>query len=163
MKSVLAQPSVAEERQELLRARAGVWKRDGLITDAQRRGIHEACPPRWKHSGLILGALFFVLTLIGVVALFWFCDLVGVPKGFTTMVLAIAAAELLIYGLHFFGTGIESALWIGGLFAFIFGLPSEGKPEALLVFALARRSRARESVTPSSARWRPSSWSPTPP
>ncbi len=137
MKSFLAQPSVAEEREELLRSRARGWKRDRSITSEQLQAIDEACASPWKHSGMIIGALFFVLTLIGIAALFWLCDLMDVPKGFTTMVISIAAAELLIYALHFWSTGIESALWIGGLFAFIFGLPSEGKPEALLVFALA--------------------------
>ncbi len=137
MRTFFAQPSVAEERERMLRSRAREWMRDGAITDEQRRSIDEACPSPWKHSGMIVGALFFVLTLIGIVALFWLCELMDVPKGFTTMVISIAAAELLIYALHFWSTGIESALWIGGLFAFIFGLPSEGKPEALLVFALA--------------------------
>ena len=46
-------------------------------------------------------------------------------------------AEWLIRQRRFFGTGIESALWIGALFAIIFSLPSSGKPEALLVFAAA--------------------------
>jgi hypothetical protein len=44
---------------------------------------------------------------------------------------------VLIQQRRMFGTGIESALWIGGLFAFLFGLPSEGKVEALLAFAAA--------------------------
>jgi hypothetical protein len=51
--------------------------------------------------------------------------------------LAIGAAEWLIAEHRFFRTGVESSLWLCGTFAFILGLPSQGKVEAILVFAAA--------------------------
>src|SRR5437588_7523520 len=70
-------------------------------------------------------------TLVGVGALFL------LSKGWITAVIALATAEWLIRRGGFRETGVEAALWLGGLFAFIAGLPSQHKPEALLVFALA--------------------------
>jgi hypothetical protein len=82
-------------------------------------------------------AFFFVATLLAVAALFFLCDTLRMPKGWITAALSLAAAEWLIRRGRFTHTGIEAALWLGGLFAFIAGLPSQGKPEAILVFAAA--------------------------
>ena len=100
--------------------------------DALRRGSSG-----WRRSGPVLTVVFFILTLLGIAAFYLLVAMTGLPKGVTTAVVAIALAEWLIQRRRFFGTGIESALWIGGLFAIIFALPSSGKPEALLVFAAA--------------------------
>jgi len=88
----------------------------------------------WRTYGVLAQLVFFALTCAGVFALYWF--LPG-AKGLITAVIAIALAEYLIRARHWFFTGIESGLWIGGLFAVIFDLPGEGKPEALLLFAAA--------------------------
>jgi hypothetical protein len=85
----------------------------------------------WRRHGIILSLIFFGLTAL---ALFAFNSLAG---GISTAAVAIALAEWLIRRKRFFGTGIESALWIGALVALITELPSSGKPEALLVFAAA--------------------------
>jgi hypothetical protein len=69
--------------------------------------------------------------------MFGFIRLLLLPKGWLTMAAAIGTAEWLIRKHRFFRTGIESGLWICGTFAFIFGLPSSGKVEAILVFAAA--------------------------
>jgi hypothetical protein len=90
-----------------------------------------------KRSSPLAYAFFFVVTLIGVGALFFFCRELHLPKGWITAVLALATAEWLIRRHGFESTGVESALWLGGLFAFIAGLPSTGKPESILVFAAA--------------------------
>ncbi|MEO8036585.1 MAG: hypothetical protein ABI837_19260 [Acidobacteriota bacterium] len=91
----------------------------------------------WHSSSPILAAVFFVLTCSAISAFFGLLALLSLPKGVMTAVPCIGLAEYLIRKKKMFGSGIESGLWIGGLFAFIFGLPSEGKIEALLVFAVA--------------------------
>lgn len=119
-------PSVAEERELALRQRF-----------AHVRPIATQKTTAWQSSSPWIALLFFGLTLFAVTATFGFFSLLSLPKGWITAALCIGVAELLIQGRRMFGTGIESALWIGGLFAFLFGLTSEGKPEALLAFAAA--------------------------
>lgn len=114
-------PSVADERAEALQK---------LLP-----GTKQETP--WRHNGLLLRIVFTVFALIAVSAFFGFFSLLMMPKGLLTAAAAIVTAEWLIRRYHFFRTGIESGLWICGTFAFIFGLPSSGKIEALLVFAAA--------------------------
>jgi len=114
-------PSVAEERAEEVRR---------LLP-----GIKIETP--WKHYGMLLRIVFTIFAAIAVSSMFGFVSLLLLPKGWLTMAAAIGAAEWLIRKQHFFRTGIESGLWICGTFAFIFGLPSSGKVEAILVFAAA--------------------------
>ena len=91
-----------------------------------------------KRTSPLAYAFFFVATMIAVGALFFFCDVAHLPyKGWITAGLALATAEWLIRWRGFESTGVESALWLGGLFAWIAGLPSQNKPEAILVFAAA--------------------------
>jgi hypothetical protein len=113
-------PSVAEERAE-----------------AVRKLVPSMPATPWKHNGLLLRIVFTVLAAIAVSAAFGFFALLSLPKGILTALLAIAAAEWMIAEHRFFRTGLESSLWLCGTFAFIFGLPSEGKVEAILVFAAA--------------------------
>ena len=120
MKNWPTGPSIAEERAEALRA----------IVPAQPE-------TGWKHNGLLLRIVFTVLAAIVVSSAFGFFSLLHLPKGILTALLAIGAAEWLIVEHRFFRTGVESALWLFGTFAFIFGLPSQGKVEAILVFAAA--------------------------
>src|SRR5205823_1747464 len=91
----------------------------------------------WRHMSLIVQIVFFVLTLFAISALYGFCSLLRLPAGGIVLVTSIAVAELLIWRAHFWRTGVESALWLGGLYGFIFSLPHSGKPEALLVLAAA--------------------------
>lgn len=119
-------PSIAEERELALRQRFG-----------HLRTIATATKTGWQRSSTWISLLFFGLTLFAVSATFGFFALFDLPKGWITAALCIGLAEWLIHERRMFGTGIESALWIGGLFAFLFGLPSEGKVEALLAFAAA--------------------------
>jgi hypothetical protein len=114
-------PSVAEERAEAIRK---------LVPSQPESG--------WRHYGLLLRVVFTVLAIIAVAAAFGFFAILQLPpKGWFTAALAIGAAERLIRKYRFFGTGVESSLWLCGTFAFIFGLPSQGKVEAILVFAAA--------------------------
>ena len=130
-------PSVAEERAAELHRSAGDWRRHRLITLAERDAIRQNMVDPWRHYGLAVSLVFFCLTGLGVTALFELCELLHFPRGAITAVLSIGAAEWLIRRARFFGTGIESGLWLGGLMAIIFALPSSGRPEALLVFAAA--------------------------
>ena len=114
-------PSVAEERAEAVRKLVPLQPATG-----------------WKQNGLLLRIVFTVLAAIAVSAAFGFFALLQLPpKGIFTAVLAIGTAEWLIREHRFFRTGVESSLWLCGTFAFIFGLPSQGKVEAILVFAAA--------------------------
>jgi hypothetical protein len=86
---------------------------------------------------LIVQIVFFVLTILAMTALYGFCSLLRMSAGSVTLVSSIIVAELLIWRAHFWRTGVESALWLGGLYAFILSLPHSGKPEAWLVLAAA--------------------------
>jgi hypothetical protein len=135
--NAMPQPSAADERADALRSRARAWQHDKLISEGQQHAIDSRSRTEWRRVGIVLYVVFFVLALSVLGSIFGFSALLRLPKGIITAVIAIAVAEVLIRREKFFGTGIESALWIGGLFAFIFGLPSQGKIEALLVFAAA--------------------------
>jgi hypothetical protein len=100
--------------------------------DEERGGLAE-----WRRLSIVMQAVLFLLTTIGVAALYWLCDVLDLPKGWVTLIVSLGAAEILIWRGRFWRTGVEAALWIGGLFAFIFSLPSSGKPEAILVFVAA--------------------------
>lgn len=82
-----------------------------------------------RTHGILLRATLFVLTAIGVLALNFFWG--EVPAG----IISILLAEFLILARRWWWTGVEEALWIGGVMSFIAALPSTGAPEALLVIA----------------------------
>jgi hypothetical protein len=89
---------------------------------------------RWKSNGVIVQIVVFILTCVALGAAWFFFDALHVPKkGIGIGIAAIVFAELLIRGKRWFGTGVEAALWIGGLLALISELPSSGRPEAMLV------------------------------
>ena len=116
-------PTVAEERLMELRAR-------GIATP----------PVPWRSNGPLLSLVFFFLTCAATAASWAFIEMILDAEKLTSWVVAIVAialAEALIRGSRFFGTGVESALWLAGLFCAIFGLPGQGSTEVLLVFALA--------------------------
>ena len=86
----------------------------------------------WRTNGVIAQIVFFVLTCIGMGAFFAFFE-----SGLIQGVLAIALAEYLIGARRWFFTGVEAALWGGGLLALISELPRSGTPESNLVLAAA--------------------------
>jgi hypothetical protein len=94
-----------------------------------------AAVPHRTHK-ILLRATLFILTIVGVFALNFFLDQLDVPRqGIAAGVIAIALAELLIRQWRWWWTGVEEALWIGGLYSMISELPSSGTPEAMLVLA----------------------------
>ncbi len=122
--SVFPAPTVSEER-------AGALGR--LLPGARGE-------TPWRHRGIVLRVVFFVLVVIAVAALFGFLTILQIPiRGcaLVTAASAIGTAEYLIRKHRFFGTGVESSLWLCGTFAFLFVFPSSGKVEALLAFAAA--------------------------
>ena len=117
-------------------SRAGPDVAEERALELRRRKI-DAAEVSWRRNGLLLALVFFALTLAGLAATFWLLELWHLPKGGITAAMAIVTAEVLIRRYRFFGTGVEAALWLGGLFAWILGLPGKGSPQALLLFAVA--------------------------
>jgi len=115
--------------------------------ELRRRKIAAAEVP-WRSHGFLVSVVFSVLTLAALAAVFWLFEVWHLPKGWLTGAMALVTAEVLIRRHRFFWTGIESALWIGGLFAVILGLPGKGRPEALLLFAAASALAGRRMRHP---------------
>jgi hypothetical protein len=92
----------------------------------------------WRSNGVVVQVVFFFLTSLALLAFYGLCNLAGSRlEGVITGVIAVALAEYLIRVRGWFGTGVESALWIGGLIALITELPHSGRPEAVLVIGAA--------------------------
>jgi hypothetical protein len=124
-----------EERDRAVRDRAGEWRGEGLISEETRRAVEASIVVSWRSYGVVAQCVFFILTAIGMAAAYGLSHVVGLPlRGVFAGVAFVATAEFLIHQ-KWFGTGVEAALWIGGLIAMISELPSSGKPEAMLVFA----------------------------
>jgi hypothetical protein len=131
-------PTAEEERAEVLHERVRKLKKRGALTEAEASAFFALWPLRWRMQTPLLAAVFFALTTIGILAVNGLAALFGeAARGPLVLVGCLVAAEMLIRRLNVFSTGVETALVIGGLVSFISWLPSEGKPEALLVFALA--------------------------
>lgn len=119
-----------QERARLLRER--------LDNAGLKRAAAAVPEVPWRSHGVVLRAVFFALTCAGLGAFYWLLDElhVALPEIITGCV-AIVLAEYLIHARRWFGTGVEDALWLGGLFSFITALPSSGAPEAFLVLMAA--------------------------
>lgn len=92
---------------------------------------------QWKTNGPVAAIVFFALTAFAGSSFYGLMSIFGAPAGLVTGVLPLALAELLIRNAKLFGTGVESALWIGGLCSLITSLPGKGSSEVLLLFAAA--------------------------
>lgn len=126
------------ERALLLRNRASSWHKEGLIDGAAEQAIIAASSQPWRVNGLFAQLVFFVLTCIGTGACYGLFS-VGDDTfaGLFTGVSALLLAEYLIRRKKWWATGVEAALWIGGLLSLISTLPSRGTNESLLVIAAA--------------------------
>ncbi len=123
--------NVQHERNHVLRERLRV---DGLLTAPVAAELELP----WRVNGLLLHAVFFVLTAIALAAFVALLDALGVPgKGIAGGVAALGVAEYLINVRRWSFTGVEAALWLGGTIAFISELPPSGTPESNLVIAAA--------------------------
>lgn len=91
----------------------------------------------WRTNGIVAQCFFFVLACMALGSGYGLARILSIPKpGIITGLAAIVVAEVLISRRWFF-TGVEAALWIGGVFALISELPSSGTPESMLVLAAA--------------------------
>lgn len=104
---------------------------------AEERAMAVGLPVMWRRMSLLTQVVLFILTAAAVAAFYLLMEELRLPKGIVAAAVSIAVAELLIRRVHFWRTGVESALWIAGLVAFIASLPSSGKPEAILAFVAA--------------------------
>jgi hypothetical protein len=92
----------------------------------------------WRTNGPVAQFFFFLLAGIALGATYGLTHLLSFPgPGVIAGVGAIAVAEYLIGVRRWFFTGVEAALWLGGLFALISELPHSGTPEAMLVVGAA--------------------------
>ena len=105
------------------------------------RGRGVATPPlAWRSNGPVLAMVFFALTCAATAAMWGLIFMIIESAKVTSWLVAVAAislAEWLIRRARFYGTGVEAALCISGLFCIIFGLPGEGSREVMLLFAAA--------------------------
>ena len=124
-------PSIAEERAHAITDQLDQWP---LSTD-ERAALKTRFATQWKRHGAFASLAFFVLTSLAVLAFAAFCELISLTT-YTAAAICITAAEILI-SRKMYGTGIEAALWIGGLLSFIYALPHSGSREAMLVIAAA--------------------------
>jgi hypothetical protein len=117
------------ERNFFLRARL---KGEHPFTDAMAAQLEVP----WRTNGLLAQIAFFLLTCAALGAFYGLTHTFEIKLyGLATGVVAVVLAEYLIRAKRWFFTGVEAALWLGGLFALISELPSSGKPEARLVLA----------------------------
>jgi hypothetical protein len=126
-----------EERNHALRKRAADWREERLIDMDTQRAVDAALPETWRTYGVVAQCVFFVLTLVGMAATYGLAKIISIPAtGLLAGLGFIAAAEFLILQ-KWASTGVESALWIGGLVSMISELPHSGAPEAMLVLGAA--------------------------
>lgn len=109
------------ERARELRSRD--WPIDRAIVEAE-------LPQPWRGHGLLARIVFFALTCAGIAAFVALTDAAVVAAA-----LCLLLAEFLIRRRKWFHTGVEEALWIGGLFAALTALPDSNAPEANLLLA----------------------------
>jgi hypothetical protein len=117
--------NAVHERNHVLRERLRAEK---LLTPEIAAQLEQP----WRTNGLLVQVVFFVLTSIALGAAYALFN-----GGLFPGVVAIVTAEYLINRWRWFFTGVEAALWLGGLFALISELPSSGTPESVLVIAAA--------------------------
>lgn len=125
-------PTTAEERAHAIADQLDDWQ----LPDDELRALRARLATPWRRNSTFVAASFFGLTAFAMLALTALCKSIGATE-FAAAAIAVACAEYMILRRRMYGSGIESALWLGGLLAFIAGLPRSGADEALLVIAAA--------------------------
>jgi hypothetical protein len=141
--------TVAEERNLELRGRVSSWREAKLISAEEAARLLTGITAPQRVSRMAGRITSFVLASFLILAAFWFFHALSLPKGWITAIVAVGIAEYLIRRKRFLRTGIEEGLYLAGLFSFIFGLPGEGAPEAMLLFlaaALFAAMRLRQPI-----------------
>lgn len=135
---VTVRPTVDEERRVELADSARAWKRARLIDSAALEALQKHVATRWNIASLFARLGMFALGLLSVGALYGFLSVIRLPfEGFVAGAIAIGVAEMIIRKGRLFRSGIEEALWIGGAYAIISGLPGPERIEVLLLLAAA--------------------------
>lgn len=128
----------ADERAVETVSAAGAWRDEKLIGESAFREIEKLFEQPWRAHGLVVQAVFLLLTAAAQLAVFGFLHSIDIPEpALVTGVASITIGEWLIRRWKWFATGVEASLWLGGLIALITTLPRSGKPEALLLIAAA--------------------------
>lgn len=92
----------------------------------------------WRTHRLLLRAVLGGLTALGVATFYLLLEQFEIRgEGVIAGAVALLLAEVLIHVRRWWWTGVEEALWIGATFCFVSDLPDSGRPEAMLVLALA--------------------------
>jgi len=125
-------PTIDEERAHAIADQLDDWQLSG----EERKALAARVATPWRRNGIFVAASFFGLTVFAMFACVALCKSINATE-FAAAAIAIACAEYLILRRRMYGTGIESALWICGLMAFIAGLPHSNARETWLVFAAA--------------------------
>ena len=127
----------ADERARVIAGRAEGWRKEGLISAGTEAAIVAQMATGWRSYGLLVRAVFFFFatTALSMFYGFWMILDAGKFAGLVTAIVGIAAAEFLIRQ-RWFWTGVEEALWLGGVLALIVLLPPGGSAGLLLVLAL---------------------------
>lgn len=120
-------PTIDEERAHAIVAELADWN----VAADERKAMQAQLATPWKRNGTFVALAFFGLTVFALFAVYALCG------GYVAAVVEIAFAEYLIRRRRMYGSGIESALWIGALLSVIAALPRSGDPEAVLVIAAA--------------------------
>ena len=109
-------PTPSEERRIAMAGRAKRWERAGFVTHEEKEAIEAAGKTMWRTARLPPRLGFFVLTWIALLALGAFIGLFTAGAGPVIVGFGgLVFAEILILDRHFFRSGIEEALWLGGL------------------------------------------------
>ena len=122
-------------------------------TVEEERLMAAGAPSPWKSFRMFPRIGFFILSTICAAALFGFFAAAtrsAHVSAFIAGVAAIAAAELLINGYHFFAAGLEEALWFTGILG-LFGsfVPDRASWEVwLCVFGIASLVAAVRLLNP---------------
>ena len=114
--SLNGRPTPSEERRIAMAGRAKRWERVGFVTHDEKEAIEAAGKTQWRTARLPARLGLFVLTLIAMLAFGAFLGLLSLNGAPVVVgVAGLVVAEILIWGRHFFRSGIEEALWFGGL------------------------------------------------
>lgn len=122
--------NATEERAAVLRSRLEELRKDRLIGEEQGRAASAVLEVPWRIHGVVVQAVFFLLTCAAAGAFYG-----AVRTEWVVGVASLLVAEYLIRLRRWWWTGVEAALWLAGVFSFIAELPRSGTPESHLVVA----------------------------
>ncbi len=130
-------PTIQEERLRVLRSRVGAWKAASIISPENERLLMESTRTRWTASSLIPRAIYFILTLVCVAAVYGLVELVGLPEKIVCAAICLITAEALILRFGLFRAGPDEALYLAGLLFVVTGIRGPGMYGEILLIGIA--------------------------